>query len=59
MATLDHEDYEFQADLQERLDVLDRTVRDYVEWRARCIRNGWISGIVVLSALALFIWWLV
>lgn len=48
--------YALRLALQKELDNLDRTFKEYDEWRDRCIRWGVNLGIIVLVAYMIFVW---
>ncbi len=51
-------EYALRVVLKDISDDLDRKFKEYDEWRDHCIRGGIISGVIVLMAYALFVWWI-
>lgn len=51
-------EYALRVALQEELDNIDKTFKEFDKWRDRCIRWGVNLGIIVLVAYMIFFWWM-
>ena len=49
-------EYALQVALQKEFDNINRTFKEFDDWRDRCIRWGVLGGVVTLIAYAIFLW---